>query len=137
MRDLLLCRFAVSIDGTESDEVIISLNAIDPIVALLNIAPSQSRLHASRRIFDRLKANSINIPIVHHREFGAGNTRDDIVITTGSEIGGLLCDGLGDGVLLDVPSEDIDYLRTTSFGLLQVCLSGMRLRFDSILSAVE
>nr|QBP34357.1 plastid 4-hydroxy-3-methylbut-2-en-1-yl diphosphate synthase precursor [Ulva prolifera] len=117
-------RFAVSIDGTESDEVIKSLQNLDPIAALLNTAPSQSRLHLSRRVFDILKANEIDTPVIHHREFWADTTRDEIVITTGSEIGGLLCDGLGDGILLDVPSEDVDYLRTTSFGLLQ----GSRMR---------
>lgn len=108
-------------DGTESDEVIQSLQKLDPIVTLLNTAPSVSRLHSSRRLFDILKNCSIETPVIHHREFWADSTRDEIVITTGSEIGGLLCDGLGDGILLDVPSEDVEYLRTTSFGLLQVC----------------
>lgn len=116
----LVCRFAVSIDGTESDEVIKTLQTLDPIVALLNTAPSQSRLHSSRRVFEVLKVNDIKTPVIHHREFWADTKRDELVITTGSEIGGLLCDGLGDGVLLDVPSEDVDFLRTTSFGLLQV-----------------
>lgn len=114
----------MSIDGTESEDVVKSLQTLDPIVALLNTAPSQSRLHSSRRIFDILKENEIGTSIIHHREFWGDSTRDEIVITTGSEIGGLLCDGLGDGVLLDVPSEDVSFVRTTSFGLLQVCLSG-------------
>jgi (E)-4-hydroxy-3-methylbut-2-enyl-diphosphate synthase len=42
------------------------------------------------------------------------------VINTGSLVGGLLVDGLGDGVLIEAPHEDVEYLRTTSFGLLQV-----------------
>jgi (E)-4-hydroxy-3-methylbut-2-enyl-diphosphate synthase len=46
--------------------------------------------------------------------------RDDIVITTGTELGALLADGLGDGVLVECPEEDVDFLRTMSFGLLQV-----------------
>eukprot|EP00892_Ulva_mutabilis_P008353 jgi/Ulvmu1/5890/UM026_0011.1 len=117
-------RYAVSIDGTESEEVVRSLETLDPIVALLNTAPSQSRLHSSRRIFDILKKAGVETPIIHHREFWGDSKRDEIVITTGSEVGGLLCDGLGDGVLLDVPSEDVEYLRTTSFGLLQ----GSRMR---------
>lgn len=51
----------------------------------------------------------------------SGLTRDEIVLTCGSEIGALLVDGLGDGVLLDCPTEDLDFIRTMSFGLLQVC----------------
>lgn len=47
--------------------------------------------------------------------------RDDLVIKTGSEAGALLVDGLGDGVLLEAADQDFDFLRTTSFGLLQGC----------------
>jgi (E)-4-hydroxy-3-methylbut-2-enyl-diphosphate synthase len=115
-----VCRFAVTLDGTESEEVVKSLASLDPIVALLNTAAGHSRLHTSRRVFNILKANSIETPVLHHRIFEEASVRDEIVITTGSEVGGLLCDGLGDGVLLEVPSEDIVYLRNTSFGLLQV-----------------
>lgn len=50
----------------------------------------------------------------------AGASRDEIILTAGTEIGALLVDGLGDGVALDCPSEDLEFLRTTSFGLLQV-----------------
>lgn len=43
-----------------------------------------------------------------------------MVIATGTEIGGLLVDGLGDGVLIEYPQEDLSFLRVMSFGLLQV-----------------
>lgn len=109
-------------DGTESVESIKSLATLDPIVTLLNIAAGESRLHSSRRVFDVLKTSNIETPVVHHRVYEEGAVRDEIVITTGSEVGGLLCDGMGDGLLLEVPSEDIEYLRNTSFGLLQVPL---------------
>ena len=35
------------------------------------------------------------------------------------QVGGLLVDGLGDGAMVEAPSEDLDFLRTTAFGLLQ------------------
>jgi (E)-4-hydroxy-3-methylbut-2-enyl-diphosphate synthase len=54
--------------------------------------------------------------------FGAGASRDEIILTCGTEIGALMVDGLGDGVLVDCPTEDLDFLRTMSFGLLQVCV---------------
>lgn len=50
----------------------------------------------------------------------ASPLRDEIVIKTGSWVGGLLVDGLGDGAMIEVEGEDLDFLRTTSFGLLQV-----------------
>ncbi len=52
-----------------------------------------------------------------------GVSRDELVLTSGTEIGALLVDGLGDGVAIECPSEDLDFLRTMSFGLLQVLLS--------------
>jgi len=42
-----------------------------------------------------------------------------MVIATGTEIGGLLVDGLGDGVLIEYPQHDLSFLRVMSFGLLQ------------------
>jgi (E)-4-hydroxy-3-methylbut-2-enyl-diphosphate synthase len=78
------CRYAVTIDGTESDEQLAALAVLDPIVALLNTAASESRLHASRRVFDTLKRAGVETPVIHHREFAGAPERDEIVITTGS-----------------------------------------------------
>jgi (E)-4-hydroxy-3-methylbut-2-enyl-diphosphate synthase len=47
--------------------------------------------------------------------------RDDLVIAAGTNIGALLVDGLGDGVLLEAPHRDFEFLRDTSFNLLQGC----------------
>lgn len=118
--DHALCRMAITIDGTETDEQLRSLGSLAPICALLNVAPGTSRLHASRRIFHVLQDAGLDTPVLHHRVFEGAPHRDEIAILTGSEIGGLLVDGLGDGVLLEVLQEDLDFLRKTSFGLLQV-----------------
>lgn len=47
--------------------------------------------------------------------------RDDLVIGAGTNAGALLVDGLGDGVLLEALDQDFDFLRNTSFNLLQGC----------------
>lgn len=47
--------------------------------------------------------------------------RDDLVIGAGTKAGSLLVDGLGDGVLLEAADQDFDFLRNTSFNLLQGC----------------
>ncbi|KAL6759003.1 GcpE protein-domain-containing protein [Haematococcus lacustris] len=117
-------RFAVSIHGTESDEELAMLQQLQPILALLDIQEGLSTLHASRRVFESLARANVTVPIVHHMRFGPEACRDDIVIRTGSIVGGLLVDGLGEGVLIEAPHEDLEYLRTTSFGLLQ----GSRMR---------
>ncbi|KAJ9507083.1 hypothetical protein QJQ45_004762 [Haematococcus lacustris] len=129
-------RFAVSIHGTESDEELAMLQQVrgllpgccalqlQPILALLDIQEGLSTLHASRRVFESLARANVTVPIVHHMRFGPEACRDDIVIRTGSIVGGLLVDGLGEGVLIEALHEDLEYLRTTSFGLLQ----GSRMR---------
>lgn len=86
-------RLAVELDGTESEEVLGALKTSDPIVLLLN-THAVSRLHASRRVFDALKRHAINTPVIHRITFPAGADKDEIVISTGSLVGGLLV-GLG------------------------------------------
>jgi len=51
-----------------------------------------------------------------------GTSRDEIVLTSGTEIGALLVDGLGDGVAIECASEELEFLRLMSFGLLQARL---------------
>lgn len=117
-------RFAVAVDGTESSEEIAALKDSEAVMALLDIAPGVSRVHASRRVFDILAGAGADIPVIHHRRFPKGATRDEIVITAGSELGAMLVDGLGDGALLECEGEDLDFLRSTSFNMLQ----GSRMR---------
>lgn len=61
-------RFAVTIDGTESEEQVASLKNSEAAMALLQIAPGVSQVHASRRIFELLQRHDINIAVIHlHR----------------------------------------------------------------------
>lgn len=41
-------------------------------MALLDIAPGVSRVHASRRVFDLLQRHDIDIPVIHSRTFAPG-----------------------------------------------------------------
>lgn len=43
------------------------------------------------------------------------------MIHAGTYAGALLVDGLGDGVMLEAPDQDFEFLRNTSFNLLQGC----------------
>lgn len=120
-------RFAVRIDGSEGDDLLASALAPGqspgrtPVFAFLDPADQASRLHASRRVFETLQRNGSKTPVIHHVRYPKGADRDEIVIGTGSRVGGLLVDGLGDGVMIEAAGADLDFLRTTSFGLLQGC----------------
>lgn len=113
--------FAVFVDGTETDEQLCALKDLKPDVALLKIAPGVSRVHASRRVFEVFQKNDIQIPVVHHITFPDGTERDEIIISAGAQVGALMVDGLGDGLVIECVTEDLEFIRNTSFGLLQGC----------------
>lgn len=117
-------RFAVTLRGDEPEEKLEMLKALD-LIMLLHYLPEgdekSSRVHSSRRLFEYLQKNDLNFPVIHHLKFPAGTNRDDLVIKAGSEAGAMLVDGLGDGVMLEAIDQDFDFLRNTSFGMLQGC----------------
>ena len=119
-------RFAVTLNGYESNEDLAKLKDIDAVMLLIQTEKGRSRIHSSRRIFEVLQTNGVKTPVIHHKHIVDGD-KSDVVIQCGAQVGGLLCDGNGDGVLLEyVGNENIplSFLRTTSFGLLQ----GSRMR---------
>lgn len=118
-------RVAVTLRGDEPYEQLdAAIKGQDLIMLLVEISAADervSRVHASRRLFEYLQSNSLAVPVIHHLVFPEGTHRDDVVIRAGSEAGALLVDGLGDGVLLEAPDQDFDFLRNSSFGMLQGC----------------
>ncbi|KAK6144399.1 hypothetical protein DH2020_021219 [Rehmannia glutinosa] len=91
-------RLVVSVRGDESYEELKVLKSTDATMILHDLPYTEekiSRVHAARR--------------------------DDLVIGAGTNAGALLVDGLGDGILLEAPDQDFDFIRNTSFNLLQGC----------------
>ncbi|KAF8663069.1 hypothetical protein HU200_055663 [Digitaria exilis] len=118
-------RLAVTLRGDESYEQLDILKGADDITMLLHNIPygeeKTGRVHASRRLFEYLETNGLNFPVIHHIEFPKTIDRDDLVIGAGANVGALLVDGLGDGVLLEAAGQEFEFLRDTSFNLLQGC----------------
>ena len=114
--------FALVASGEEAEEDWAALTAgpASPICVLLKVADDKSRVHVSRRFFERLAKCGSDVPVIHYLEI-EGDHKDDVIITGGAECGCLLVDGLGDGVVIDSQSFDLDFLRLTSFGMLQGC----------------
>ncbi|KAK4255079.1 hypothetical protein QN277_008124 [Acacia crassicarpa] len=117
-------RLVVSVRGDESNEEMEILKGVDATMLLHELPYTEdkiSRVHAVRRLFEYLADSSLNFPVIHHIKYPNGIHRDDLVIGAGANAGALLVDGLGDGVLLEAPDKDSDFLRDTSFNLLQGC----------------
>ncbi|XP_050203714.1 4-hydroxy-3-methylbut-2-en-1-yl diphosphate synthase (ferredoxin), chloroplastic [Mercurialis annua] len=117
-------RLVVSLRGDESYEELEILKEIDVTMILHDLPNTEDkigRVHAARRLFEYLSENALNFPVIHHIQFSNAIHRDDLVIGAGTNAGALLVDGLGDGILLEAPDQDFDFLRNTSFNLLQGC----------------
>ena len=120
-------RVVISIKGDETDEELAQLKTLDHAFVLLDVPDqSLSRLHASRRVFAIFGSQGIDSAVIHVFRPPASDG-NELALQLGAGVGGLLCDGLGDGVLI-TPQAGADFgtnfLRTTSFGLLQ----GSRMR---------
>jgi (E)-4-hydroxy-3-methylbut-2-enyl-diphosphate synthase len=120
-------RKAVTLDGTENASQIKAVAASNAVMVLIKTATGESRLHSSRRLAEYMVKAGAKFPVIHHMYMSSGD-KSDVVIQSGSQVGGLLVDGFGDGVLIQYAGADknitTDFLRTTSFGLLQ----GSRMR---------
>jgi len=117
-------RLALVISGVESDDKLKALSSLSPtpVMILLKVPDTVSRLHAARRVFENLQILKLNIPVIHHLQFGEVSN-DELIIGSGIGAGALLVDGLGDGAFVEAPYPT-EQLRLQSFGLLQ----GSRMR---------
>mmetsp|Transcript_29746 Transcript_29746/g.45089 ORF Transcript_29746/g.45089 Transcript_29746/m.45089 type:complete len:752 (-) Transcript_29746:303-2558(-) len=120
-------RLAISVDGTEDEETVSAIKELNPVMVLLKPDASISRLHSSRRLFKILKDNDIETSVIHHFTTDTDDS-NELALQLGTNIGALLNDGNGDGILVEqIGNPDafsVDYLRKTSFSLLQ----GSRMR---------
>lgn len=115
-------RNTVIIDGTESLDELEQLEKVDPAFVFLKVDDSISTLHGARRVFEHLKATENLVPVIHYYTTKSDD-KNELALQMGSQLGSLLADGNGDGVMIQNASGkfDLDYLRTTSFSLLQGC----------------
>ncbi|MHA6249292.1 (E)-4-hydroxy-3-methylbut-2-enyl-diphosphate synthase [Pontibacter sp. CAU 1760] len=87
-----------------------------------------------RKCFFRLMNNGVQTPCIIQREYGELSS-DEVQLYAATDVGGLLIDGLGDGVLLSTallaeqPKDEwlqtIEQLNNLSFGILQAARTRM------------
>ncbi|GMI37348.1 hypothetical protein TeGR_g6544, partial [Tetraparma gracilis] len=100
-------RLAIQLDGSETDEELESLPALEPIMLLNTVSPEFSNLHSSRRLFEVLKRIGSDVPVINHLRPGESVTdKNELALQMGMTLGGLMTDGLGDGVLVEPATKD-------------------------------
>eukprot|EP00566_Odontella_aurita_P008504 CAMPEP_0113530876 /NCGR_PEP_ID=MMETSP0015_2-20120614/3188_1 /TAXON_ID=2838 /ORGANISM="Odontella" /LENGTH=650 /DNA_ID=CAMNT_0000429657 /DNA_START=1485 /DNA_END=3437 /DNA_ORIENTATION=+ /assembly_acc=CAM_ASM_000160 len=117
-------RLAVAIHGDEDEETLAKIKDLNPSMIFLKISDGLSQLHGSRRVFEILKKNGITTSVVHHFQTDTDDS-NELALQIGTKIGSLLTDGDGDGVMVEQVGNKspftVDFIRTTSFSLLQGC----------------
>lgn len=122
-------RYAVKCTGLEPEYMYSTFKSMqlltDKIAMIILEVPNHvSRIHASRRVFQLLHNHGCDLPVIHSLAFGNLKNKDELILRCGFEAGGLLVDGLGDGIMISSTNFELDLLRQTSFNLLQ----GSRMR---------
>eukprot|EP00560_Eucampia_antarctica_P003114 CAMPEP_0197835190 /NCGR_PEP_ID=MMETSP1437-20131217/25003_1 /TAXON_ID=49252 ORGANISM="Eucampia antarctica, Strain CCMP1452" /NCGR_SAMPLE_ID=MMETSP1437 /ASSEMBLY_ACC=CAM_ASM_001096 /LENGTH=751 /DNA_ID=CAMNT_0043440429 /DNA_START=70 /DNA_END=2325 /DNA_ORIENTATION=+ len=117
-------RLAIVINGDEDDATLKKIKSLDPAMIFIDIKEGISNLHASRRIFEIIRSEEINTAVIHHFKTDTNDT-NELALQLGGTVGCLLTDGNGDGVMIEQVGKDLgfspNYLRSTSFSLLQGC----------------
>jgi len=75
-------------------------------------------LPAVRALVVRLIQNRIDLPVIIWRSYCTQDL-EQLQIDASTDIGGLLLDGLGDGLMISVPNELISEGNSLAFGILQ------------------
>ncbi len=71
-----------------------------------------------RRAIVELMNNDVKIPVIINREY-SGLSDEELTLYASTDIGGLLIDGLGDGVWITAPPAKLELINSISFGILQ------------------
>jgi (E)-4-hydroxy-3-methylbut-2-enyl-diphosphate synthase len=77
-----------------------------------------NRIQAVRQLFTRLRAEGWQVPVLLCFNYSCAEA--DLLIHAAAECGMLLCDGMGEGILLEGPYP-LAVLRRLSFNILQAC----------------
>ena len=92
----------------------------DKTAVLIIKTYNNNALAEHRRIFIKLLSHNLKTPVIISRCFSKNISKDQLQISSSIDIGGLFCDGLGDGVFISNESSTrIPFLNKISFGILQ------------------
>ncbi len=92
----------------------------DKTAVLIIDTYNDNALAEQRRIFIKLLNHNLKTPVIISKRFSKKFSKDQLQISSSIDMGGLFCDGLGDGIFICRESNDqITFLNKISFGILQ------------------
>lgn len=111
----------LKVNANELGADVMSMLEADNLVLILETDNAHA-MPALRRFFFELGKRSLNIPVIVSRTYEVTD-EEEFLIYAATDIGGLLVDGFGDGVMLATHSSDnlavLKLKNETAFGILQ------------------
>ena len=89
----------------------------DRVVLMLYTANSHG-MPEQRAAYFKLMNAQCDVPVVHVRSYGA-LSEDQFMLYSATDLGALLIDGLGDGIMITAPEIPMQRVNATAFGILQ------------------
>lgn len=124
----------VQLTLADLSEALLDLLRKDTTLVVLLDTNNQHSLAEQRRFFFELMQNEIDVPVIIMKKYPVIN-EDQLQLYAGTDIGGLLIDGLGEGAMLGtslLPAlsreellETIKLYNNTAFGVLQAARTRM------------
>jgi (E)-4-hydroxy-3-methylbut-2-enyl-diphosphate synthase len=124
----------VRINAAESGEELLNRLREDKTAVVLLETDNAHAMAALRRFFFKLMEAGIEAPVIVHRTY-SGLSADELQLYAATDVGGLLIDGLGDGVMLSLvkaeaylageKQQEIKTLNSLGFGILQAARTRM------------
>ena len=93
--------------------------ANDKTCVLILHSENEHAMAELRRAYIDLINKGIKNPVIINREFGHLVNEDKLILYGSTDTGGLLVDGLGDGIWLETEQIPVKIINSISFGILQ------------------
>jgi (E)-4-hydroxy-3-methylbut-2-enyl-diphosphate synthase len=108
-----------SLSYPELNEQILNELKSTPQIVLLH-SNHKNPVGEMRAFFHRLLAENITVPVIIARHYNEANV-ESLQIKVGADLGGLLLDGFGDGIMLTNEQNNItnEAINSIAFGVLQ------------------
>lgn len=124
----------VRLNAAEAYPKLLPLLKEDKTAVILLETHNKHALAELRRFFFRLIEEGVPAPVIIHRAY-SGLSADELQLYAATDVGGLLIDGLGDGIMLslergenhaaDQLQQETKTLNNLSFGILQAARTRM------------
>lgn len=108
----------IEADAAAIDHSTVKSLSQDPEAVLVLVTHNTHAMPQLRRAFAALTQAEAEIPVIVRRIYASGD-EDQLMLDAATDIGGLLTDGLGDGIWIESPSASSDLINRTAFGVLQ------------------